>query len=143
MTKTIPEITDEMVELAGTIYAANLWDQKVGWNRAAMRAALTAAITEPEVEVTDAMVDVGTKTFYAPGITIPPAIREAMARAYRAMVKAAPKGAKSAPQGVNAGAPEKTTGGGVERILLGYHYRCGELRPGGKIHQHRRSTDPK
>jgi hypothetical protein len=136
MTKTIPEIDDAMIERymdaiekcaaeRGLIYRRD---------REVARAGLTAALTEPEIEVTEAMCTAGVNAFDAS-----PPFTSSVAAMYRAMVKAAPNGAKSAPQGVNAGAPEKATGGGVERKEWKFHDREGD----SFMTRHRRSTDPK
>jgi hypothetical protein len=158
MTKTIPEITDEMVKRALSAFVNNY---EAGHKQ--MRAALTAALTKPEIEVTSAMLNAGRVAMDAwwdvedddqEGVPV--------AEVYRAMVNAVPSGAKSAqqwvagdapeqvirdevghwgcriktgaPQGVNAAAPEKATGGGVLGTL---HARKGEK----KAHQHRRKDD--
>jgi hypothetical protein len=160
MTKTIPEIDDETITRSIDAYN-EAFKTKGNWEREAMAAAIRAALTEPEIEATSVMLNEGRVAMNAwwdvedddqEGVPV--------AGVYRAMVKAAHSGAKSAqqwvagdapeqvigdavghwgcriktgaPQGVNAGAPEKAPGGGV-----GGAWRNRRANPG------RRSTDPK
>jgi hypothetical protein len=161
MTKTIPEIDDEMVERAFYAYH-NIGRSTLSDPYGKMRAALTAALTpEPEIEVTAEMMLDGWEAYTACKGTH----KDSLIASYRAMEsrrlanakrlgwiqaacvekgdgkfeisgsyaqEAAPKGAKPAPQGVSAGAPEKATGGGV---------KVANERRG--IQYCRRSTDPK
>jgi hypothetical protein len=154
MTKTIPEITDEMVERGARYFRNHLMQGVEEAHRIAARKVLALALTpEPEIEVTEAMRRAGAMAteHMATKHMADFACSEAEA-IYRAMVKAAPSGAKSAPQGVSAAAPEKATGDGVEGLgRLGI-----EQNPNGGIRfspgtryslqlncmVHRRSTDP-
>jgi hypothetical protein len=159
MTKTIPEIDDAMIQRFER--AALVMDATGAWVCKDTRAGLTAALTEPEIEVPSAMLNAGRVAMNAwwdvedddqEGVPVD--------GVYRAMVNAVPSGAKSdqqwvagdapeqiiadavghwgcriktgAPQDVNAGAPEKATGGGV-----GGAWQNRRANPG------RRSTDPK
>jgi hypothetical protein len=136
MTKTIPEITDEMVDKAHAEYYGQWAGTET--SKSMFRAILTAAITpEPEIEVTEAMLDAGNEAWNQCSKDLEPSeaarnkyLDNIMRAIYRAMVKAAPNGAKSAPQGVSAGAPEKETG---RRMLQDRRF----------ILDRRRSTDPK
>jgi hypothetical protein len=129
MTKTIPEIDDTKDFIRDAMDKARRKMDRDAWD--AFVAEVTKPPAEPEIEVTEAMMEAGRCAAIVPGMGFSHA---RMASIYRAMVKAAPKGAKSAPQGVSAGAPEKATGGGVSGTL---HSRAGE----GQAHQHRRKTD--
>jgi len=153
MTKTIPELTDEMVDRAEDAFCRNFRDPKIAFTTMHVRGLLEAALTpEPEIEVTEAMKKAGADAYQRWwDDDDEPFIESGMVGIYRAMVKAAPKegrvlvsgtdtegravyAAKSAPQGVSAGVPEKATGRGYRS-----HERKGDL---GFV-WHRRSTDPK
>jgi hypothetical protein len=151
MTKTIPEITDEIVERFYEAYQDNGYPMFSSVEPRIRRALTAALTTEPEIEVTEAMERAGLSAYYnthenhyQPRYSA----HDNMARAYRAMVKAAPSGAKSAPQGVSAGAPEKATGGGVwahigEWFTHSRETDNPELHFAASLRKHRRSTDPK
>jgi hypothetical protein len=96
MTKTIPEIDDEMVARAYEAYRAAY--SPTGHASEMIRAALTAALTpSPEIEVTEAMLLAARE---ATMHMLPVGNGPFLIAAYRAMKakEAAPKGAKSAPQ---------------------------------------------
>ena len=134
MTKTIPEITDEMVDRAvakaRTIKGIPIHHE--------YRAILTAALTpEPEIQVTEAMLNDGNEAWNQCSKDLDPSsaarneyLDKIMCAIYRAMVKAAPKGAKDARQ-ADCG----------ENFV---HSRDGDHKYGGpRYTSHRRSTDPK
>jgi hypothetical protein len=158
MTKTTPEIDDQMIKRGMDALVFHL-HQICGPD--SMRAILTAALTEPEIEVTEAMKFAGCQAYAneAYGGNSKPSewMMVFVTNIYRAMVKAAPnrckcgagpndghamdcapKGAKSAAQGVNAGAPEEATVGGV-----GLGWRSHERKGDMGFVWHRRTTDPK
>jgi len=150
MTKTIPEITDEMYARAWKHAAANPHD---------LRGILFAALTpEPEIEVTEAMKKAGANVYRASRAAETAANYDWSERIaediHRAMVKAAPasgrvlaKGsdtvshavyaAKSATQGASGATPAKD-GSNVE---YRHHSRATDLRLTCCLH--RRFTDPK
>jgi hypothetical protein len=86
MTKTIPEITDEMVARAVEAYRAAY--SPTGHVSEMIRAGLTAALTEPEIEVTETMAKAG----WSASCEGHNSAIERNAAVYRAMVKAAPGG---------------------------------------------------
>lgn len=90
MIKTIPEIDDEMVERAFRWLNENacFGGEPFSESRRQVRCALEAALTEPEIEVTETMAKAGWSAScegYNSAI-------ERNAAVYRAMVKAAPGG---------------------------------------------------
>jgi hypothetical protein len=153
MTKTIPEIDDEMVDRAEAAFVRNFRDREIAFTTSDVRGLLEAALTEPEIEVTEAMKAAGKNAYDDWVDEDDMTVVQMMINAYRAMVKAAPNGAKSAPQGVNAGAPEKATADRLfpHKDLEAYytHRRSNDrgwdtpFGMGVHRHAHRRSTDPK
>jgi hypothetical protein len=174
MTKTIPEIDEDAIKRAQAVY---LHCTTQPLSRRTTKEMLEAALTpEPEIEVTEAMLDAGNEAWNQCAKDLEPSkaarnnyLDNIMRAIHRAMVKAAPAGAKSAPpayvywdkndrrqrgvivtndrregdrrgrdrfakaqegaayaaksapQGVNAAAPEKATGGVVgDTVAVGF-----------------------
>lgn len=126
------KIDDEMVNRAEKAWLEVSFAGRGG----AMRAALEAALSpkpEPEIEVTEGMILESLKDWFKTGFreSCVEYYGAALAATYRAMESThlkewrtrdghlpgdAAYAAKSAPQGVNAAAPVKETGGGVGSI---------------------------
>lgn len=129
------EIDDAMLERAVRAHGSTNPHERT-YER--MRKALEAALSpkpEPEIEVTEGMRLAAMHCANNLGEMLP----FNFLKYYRAMraqeIKEAAYAAKSAPQGVNAAAPVKETGGGVG----GTHGRSGDIG----YTFHRRKDDPK
>lgn len=168
------KIDDEMVERAVKAFGwtpTQLGSCRVFQTDAphiGMRKALEAALSPkpgPEIEVSEGMLKDGRAALISWWLSEDEdAQKSALKSAYRAMestrLKEAAYAAKSTPQGVNAGAPEKATGGGVGMVLIkdrriqlerrtasdSYSDWIARLTKYGRERRHglkRRSTDPK